>query len=207
MKVASALQQDQGIAVSGIVMLSPFLEGPLTFGATRFALGAALQLPSLAAAEMERGKTFSKESVEAAEQFAMRDYLTTLAGPPPQGAAADAFYDRVAKLTGLRIETVRQTRGFVRDEYVKHLRKGEGSIVSRYDAAFAAPDPFPESDTAKGDDPILDGFVRSYGGAFVQYARDQLGYKTEMTYTLLGDGINERVGLGAGLSLPGERQR
>ncbi len=108
------------------------------------------------------------------------------------------FYERVAKLTGLPIETIRQTRGFVRDEFVKHLRQRDGSIVSRYDAAFAAPDPFPESDAAKGDDPILDGFVRSYGGAFVQYARDQLGYKSEMTYTLLGDGINERWDWGRG---------
>jgi carboxypeptidase C (cathepsin A) len=197
-KVANVLQQDQGIAVSGIVMLSPLLEGPLTFGANRFALGAALQLPSLAAAEMERGNGFSKDNVDAAEQFAMHDFLIALAGPPLKGAAADMFYERVAELTGLPIETIRKTRGFIRDEFIKHLRRGEGSVVSRYDAAFTAPDPFPESDTAKNDDPILDGFVRSYGGAFVQYARDQLGYKTEMTYTLLGDGINERWDWGGG---------
>jgi carboxypeptidase C (cathepsin A) len=197
-KVANVLQQDQGIAVSGIVMLSPLLEGPLTFGANRFALGAALQLPSLAAAEMERGNAFSKDGVEAAEQFAMHDFLIALAGPPLKGAAADMFYERVAQLTGLPIETIRKTRGFVRDEFIKHLRQGDGSIVSRYDAAFAAPDPFPESDTAKNDDPILDGFVRSYGGAFVQYARDQLTYKTEMTYTLLADGINGRWDWGRG---------
>ncbi len=90
-KVANVLQQDQGIAVSGIVMLSPFLEGPLTFGATRFALGAALQLPSLAAAEMERTKTFSKDGVEAAEQFAMHDFLTTLAGPTPKARPQTCF--------------------------------------------------------------------------------------------------------------------
>lgn len=197
-KVANVLQQDQGIAVSGIVMLSPLIEGPLTFAANRFALGAALQLPSLAAAEMERGNTFSRGGVEAAEQFATHDFLVTLAGPPLKGSAADMFYERVAKLTGLPIETVRKTRGFVRDEFVKHLRQGDRSVVSRYDAAFAAPDPFPETDTARNDDPILDGFTRSYGGAFVQYARDQLGYKTEMTYALLADGVNERWDWGRG---------
>ena len=41
-KVARALQQDQGIAVSGIVMVSPMLEGAFQFGGDRFALGAAL---------------------------------------------------------------------------------------------------------------------------------------------------------------------
>jgi carboxypeptidase C (cathepsin A) len=61
-KVAQTLQREQGIAVSGIVMVSPLIEGSLIFGGTRFALGAALQLPSLAAAELERKGTFSKEA-------------------------------------------------------------------------------------------------------------------------------------------------
>ncbi len=35
-------------------MVSPLMEGSFTFGGTRFALGAAMQIPSLAAAELER---------------------------------------------------------------------------------------------------------------------------------------------------------
>src|SRR5262249_31549613 len=46
-KVARALKREQGITVSGITMVSPLLESALIFGGTRFALGAALQLPSL----------------------------------------------------------------------------------------------------------------------------------------------------------------
>lgn len=53
-KVARDLQQDQGIVISGIVALSPFLEAPLLFGNGKFALNAALQLPLLAASELER---------------------------------------------------------------------------------------------------------------------------------------------------------
>ena len=48
-KVARALQSEQGIVVSGILMVSPMLEGEFQFGGDRFALGAALQLPSLVA--------------------------------------------------------------------------------------------------------------------------------------------------------------
>ena len=58
-KVARALQRDQGIVISGIVMLSPMLEGWLTFGDDESALRAALQLPSLAAAELERKNAFN----------------------------------------------------------------------------------------------------------------------------------------------------
>ena len=100
-KVARALQDEQGISVNGILMLSPMLEGSFQFGGNRFALGAALQLPSLAAAEMERKGTFSKEALAQAEHFALTDYLSALAGPPLQGDAAKAFYARVAAMTGL----------------------------------------------------------------------------------------------------------
>jgi carboxypeptidase C (cathepsin A) len=191
-KVARVLQNDQGISVSGIIMLSPMLEGAFQFGGDRFALGAALQLPSLAAAEMERKGTFSKQALAQAEHFALTDYLTTLAGPPLQGDAAKAFYARVAALTGLPQDVVARQRGFIGDAYVKNLRLPDQKIVSAYDATFAVDDPNPESAAPRAPDPILDGLVRSFGGAFVSYARDELGFKTDMTYILLNDEIAGR---------------
>jgi carboxypeptidase C (cathepsin A) len=188
-KVAEVLQQDQGIVASGIVMLSPLLDGPLLFGASRNPLGAAFRLPSLAAAEMETRNAFSRDALQAAEQFALGDYLSGLAGAPPSGPAAEGFYGKIAKLTGLPVETVRKSRGLLDDEFIKQLHEADKAVVSHYDAALAAPDPFPESEE-KGADPVLDGFVRAYGGAFASYARNELGFKTEMTYALLGEGIN-----------------
>ncbi|MCF8475699.1 MAG: carboxypeptidase [Pseudolabrys sp.] len=186
-KTASALQRDQGIAINGIVMLSPLLEGWLTFGDDTSALRAALTLPSLAAAELERTNTFSLEALMAAEKFAMTDYLTTLSVRPPQGAAGSSFYERVAQISGLPEDTVTQTRGFVTYAYVKSLR--DGKIVSRYDAGFAVDDPFPERRGDEGGDPILDGVARAYGGAMADYARNELGFKTEMTYALLANDV------------------
>jgi carboxypeptidase C (cathepsin A) len=197
-KVARALQEQQGIIISGIVMLSPLLDGALTFGGTRLALGAALQLPSLAAAELERKGTFSKEKLAAAERFALTDYLSTLAGAPLRGEAAHAFYARVAALTGLPEDVVEKTRGFIRDSYVKNLDVGAHKIVSHYDATFAVDDPNPDQLTARGPDPILDGVVRAYGGAYAAYARDELGFKTEMTYILLASDISGKWDWGEG---------
>ena len=188
-KVARVLQSEQGIVASGILMLSPTLEGAFQFSGDRFALGAALQLPSLAAAELEREGAFSKEALAEAEHFALTDYLTTLAGPPPQGEAAKNFYARVAKITGLPVEAVTQSNGFIREDYVKGLEAGSGKIVSHYDATFAADDPYPTSPVPRGPDPILDALVRAYGGAFVGYARDELGFKTDMSYNLLASEI------------------
>jgi carboxypeptidase C (cathepsin A) len=189
-KTARALQRDQGIAINGIVMLSPLLEGWLTFGDTASALRAALELPSLAAAHLERRNAFSREALATAEKFALTDYLTTLAGPPPQGEVARAFYARVAEISGLPEDVVRRERGFVTDAYIKSLR--DGKVVSRYDATFAVDDPFPEQRGPRGPDPILDGVTRAYGGAMASYARNELGFKTEMTYTLLAGDVTGR---------------
>jgi carboxypeptidase C (cathepsin A) len=197
-KVARALQRSQGISVSGIVMVSPFLEGAFTFGGTRFALGAALQLPSLAAAALERKGTFSMEKLAEAERFALTEYLTTLAGAPPKGESARAFYARVAEISGLPVDVVTRTRGFIRDDYIKNLRRDEGMIVSRYDATFAAPDPYPERAAPSGPDPMLDGVSRAYGGAFAAYARDELGFKTDMTYVLLSGEVSGAWSWGEG---------
>jgi carboxypeptidase C (cathepsin A) len=189
-KVARALQREHGIAVSGIVMLSPLIEGGLIFGGRGYALGAALQLPSLAASELERRNAFSREAQAEFERFAFNEYLPTLAGPRPTGDAARRFYARVAEITGLPEEVVVRSRGFIRDAYVKHLRAREGKIVSRYDATFAVPDPFPEHPTARGPDPLLDGLTRAYASTYSTHAREELGFKTEMTYILLASDIS-----------------
>ena len=161
----------------------------LAFGGNRLALGAALQLPSLAAAELERKGTFSQEKLAQAEHFALTDYLSTLAGAPPQGEAAHAFYARWPPSPGCRKTWSRSRSGFIRDSYVKNLDVGAHKIVSHYDATFAVDDPNPDQVAARGPDPLLDGVVRAYGGAYAAYARDELGFKTEMTYILLASDI------------------
>ena len=188
-KVARALQSDQGITIAGIVMLSPLLEGWLTFGDDQSALYAALQLPSLAAAELERKHAFSADALAAAEKFAITDYLLTLAGPPLKGEAAKTFYERVAKISGLPLDAVTQARGFAANAYVKSLRAADSKIVSRYDATFAVDDPYPERRSSRAPDPILDVVSRAYGGAMASYARNELGFKTEMTYALLAGDV------------------
>jgi carboxypeptidase C (cathepsin A) len=191
-KVANALKESQGIIVSGTVMLSPLIEGQLMFGADQFALGAALEFPSLAAAEMDRREAFDETRQREAERFALGDYLTTLAGAPPTGDAAKAFYAKIAGMTGIAEDVVEKNRGFLGSVFTKQLGKRDGLVASPYDAAFTTPDPYPESNDSRGDDAILDGFTRAYGGAFANYARNELGFKTEMTYALLDSDVNRQ---------------
>jgi carboxypeptidase C (cathepsin A) len=200
-KVARELQSDQGIVVSGIIMVSPMLEAAFQWG-HESALRAAMHFPALVATELERTNTFTPEALAEAERFAMTDYLTTLAGPQPTGTAAQKFYARIAQMTGLPVDTVAKTRGYVRGAYLQHLREN-GRHVSAYDGNFAVPDPYPESPTGRGSDPMLDGFTRALSGAFVAYARDELGFKTDMTYILLAHDVGSKWDWGDRRSPPG----
>ncbi len=56
----------------------------------------------------------------------------------------------------------------------------------------------PSSEYARGGDPLLDGLVRAYGGAFAAYARDELGFVTEMTYVLLSSEVSGKWDWGEG---------
>jgi carboxypeptidase C (cathepsin A) len=201
-KVARALQNDQGIVVTGIAMVSPLMEAAFQWGSSQFALGAALHFPSLVAAELERTKTFTPQAFAEAERFAMTEYLTMLAGPPPTGDKAKAFYGKVARLTGLPEDVVAKSRGFVRGAYLQHLR-ASGQAASLYDASFVVPDPYPESAGRRGADPILEGFTRALSGAFVGYARDELNFRTEMTYILLASEVSSKWDWGDRREPPG----
>ena len=103
-KTARALQSEQGILISGIVVLSPpLLEGWLTFGDDQSALNAALQLPSLAAAELERKNAFSPDALAAAEKFAIDGLPDGSIGAVLRRRvrAARTFYEQVAKMAGV----------------------------------------------------------------------------------------------------------
>ncbi len=196
-KVARALQGDQGIVVSGIVMVSPLIESSFLWGSQQFALGAALQFPSIVAAELERTGRYTAEAMAEAERFAVNEYLSTLAGPPPAGEAAREFYGKVARMTGLSIEAVERTRGLVHGAYLRRM-KDLGLQVSSYDASFSVPDPFPESEGRRAGDPMLEGFPRALAGTFAAYAREELGFETDMTYLLLNSEVTRRWEWGGG---------
>ena len=188
-KVGMALKNSQGMLVSGIIMVSPLIEARLIFGATDYPLGAALQLPSIAAAELERKNKFSPESVAKAEHYAMTDYIVSLAGATPSGPAGDAFYLKLAEMTGINRDKIVRTGGFVGDVFSK---TDDGRIASPYDAAYTAPDAYPETPLDRSDDPVLDGFTRAYGSVFASYARNELNYPCDMTYNLLSLDVNSR---------------
>ena len=142
-KVARAMQIEQGLPATGIVMVSPMLDTALQWAGASNALGAALHFPSLAAAELDRTKTLhDAEKMAEIERFALNDYLPDARRPAAAGERAAQFYGTLATMTGLPIEAVEKSRGYVRAPYLAQLR-AKGQVASSYDGAFLMPDPFP----------------------------------------------------------------
>jgi carboxypeptidase C (cathepsin A) len=186
--ITRALQKTGAISPSGLVLISPALEFALLNGEDYDPLPWALGLPSLTAVNLESKGVAGREALAAelkeAERYALTDYLVALAAGAEEGA--DAATDNVARLTGLPTDIVR--RNFARIPpavFIKEFDRAGGQVLSRYDGSVGGPDPNPASAWPHGPDPVLDATVPLWTGAFVQYAQEELGFKTDMTYRLL----------------------
>jgi carboxypeptidase C (cathepsin A) len=189
-RLAHELLSDPGIAVTGLVLVSPALDLGLIHGGEMNPLPAALLLPSYAAVAAETHGPITPEAMGEAERFALTDYLSTLARPL-SGAAADRFYASVAHFIGLPEDVVRRWRGRVPvDVYVKEIHRAEGRVMSDYDGTIGMIDPFPARETAHGNDPILQGTIAPFTSAIVTDIRQSLGFKTDFSYELLNSEVS-----------------
>lgn len=182
-RLAELLAQREGIAASGIMLISPVIEFDLLEG-TRFdVLPWALRLPSYAAVELAEHHALTPQALAEPEHFALGDYLVGLAAGPTERPAN--FYARIASLIGLDEATVARWNGRVPPgAYAKALHRAEGEILSRYDGTVLAPDPDPAGAYPE-QDPILDGTIAPFTRAFTAYLRSELGYRTDLAYILL----------------------
>ncbi|WP_181708074.1 S10 family peptidase [Chthonobacter rhizosphaerae] len=203
-RLAKTLQETAGIAPSGAILISPALEFSLLYGEDYEPLTWALTLPSLAAVRLEkegvRGGGALRERLAEVERYALSDYLVALAAGAE--AAAERAGETVARYTGLPVEEVRRRYARVPvSVFIKQFDKGR--LLSRYDGSIAGPDVAPEANNPLGPDPILDRSVPALTSAFVAYARDELGYRTDITYRLLNSDIAGRWDYGGGGSRQG----
>jgi carboxypeptidase C (cathepsin A) len=197
--IARKLQKTGGISPSGLVLISPALEFSLLSGDDFDVLPWALSLPSFAAVNLESkgvsGREALASALQEAERYALSDYLVALASGAAQGS--DAATAKVAELTGLPSDIVR--RNFARippSIFIKEFDRTNGQVLSRYDGSVSGPDPSPSSTWPRGPDPVLDSTVPLWTSAFVQYAQDELGYKTESTYRLLNREVRPKWDFG-----------
>ena len=199
-KVARALQENQNVLLSGIVMVSPAIEVDL-IGDADNPITDAIELPSFAASALELHHRFDPGRVDDAYRYAFGPFLSAIAGPPLAGDAANAFYAKVSEVSGLPQSVIAKERARI-DPAAHDVRSRDGRLYSLYDDTLSIDDPFPEGEN-NGDspDPVLSGFGRAYGNAFEGFAAQTLGFRTELRYDLLDVGPGSKWDFKEGESL------
>jgi carboxypeptidase C (cathepsin A) len=189
--LARRLQDESGIAISGAVLISPVLEFALLRGDAPMLLPSLVTLPSMAAVHLARQGVAADQiagRLAEVERWATRDYLVALAQGPER--MPGPVLDRLAEITGLPAELVRQAQGRISvSRFVKEYDRPNGRILSRYDGLITGPDPNPASGVAHGPDPVLARAEPAWTAAFVDHVRRELGYATDVTYRLLNEEI------------------
>lgn len=190
-KLARSLQQDFGVGLNGVVIISPVLEFDLLYGTDYSLANWAVTIPSMAAAAVHHGRVSTEDSPEAhaakAETFARQTLIPALAlGNLALEADRQRVYGDLAALIGLPVEVVQRHRGRVDiGTFARELLKDQTRLLGLYDASVTAIDPFRNRPLNDGTDPTLEGLDRLFTGAINHHLRSTLGIATPLTYHLL----------------------
>ncbi|MCO5071954.1 MAG: peptidase S10 [Rhizobiaceae bacterium] len=203
--MSRTLQEEAGIAPSGIVLISPALEFMLVRPDEFEPLQWAMELPSMAAARLEKegvtGQEF-RDRVAQVERYALGEYLVALASGLEEGGRIAS--ERVAQITGLPLDIVQ--RNFARIPtflFTSEIARADKAVVSAYDTGIETADISPSGLGRDGPDPVLDRSVPALTSAFVSYVRDELNFQTDISYRLLNREISSKWDYGTSSSRQG----
>ncbi len=201
--LARMVQQDFGVGLSGVILISPALEFSLLMGDDYTLSYWMTLMPAFAATAAyhnrvqwagDPGDTVAH--VRAAEQFATSTYVQLLAkGDGMAESERQSAYTELAGLIGLPVELVARQRGLInRDVFVRELLRDQRLVVGLYDGALTTVDPFPDRLTYEGADPTLHGSEPVFAAAINHHLRSTLQVETDLQYRLLDFSIfNEWV--------------
>lgn len=186
-RLAYELQSRLGVGMSGLVMVSPYLD-PAAIGeeTSLSPLPWAINLPAMAAGNFERQGKLSAETMAEVEDYARGEFVTDFLKGAKDKAATDRLSARVAAYTGLDPALVRRLDGRVDIRtYLREVHRATGQIGSVYDSNVTAYDPFPASAQPNYGDPLLDGIIAPTTSAAVDFITNQVGWKSEAHYATL----------------------
>src|ERR1035437_2792552 len=187
---------ENGIAFNGVILLSTVLNFETILFSHGNDLPYMLYLPSYAATAFYHKKLppelqkSLEVTLKEAERLAVGAYNEALAkGDQLTDADYKAIVAKVARLTGVDQKYVDNSD--LRMElmhYLRELLRDQKMMAGRLDSRLIWPAPLNTSETAEVD-PSMTAIRPPYTAMFNQYVHAELGYKTDMTYYVLGGGI------------------
>ncbi|WP_198677899.1 S10 family peptidase [Aliidiomarina shirensis] len=188
--MALALQNNHWMYLNGVILVSPTDMGISRDGPVK----AANRLPYFAAAawyhgvladDLQSGDLY--DLLPEVEAFTINEYLPALAkGAWLPAEEKQAIAEQVARYSGLSVEAVMQSNLDIDTAFFwKELLRDEGHTIGRLDSRYKGLD---RKDVGVRPDfnSELTSWLHSFTPAINYYLREELGFKTDVTYNMFG---------------------
>lgn len=198
-RIAHELQTGMGVGVNGIIMVSPYLDPAAVGDGTALSpLPWMINLPSMAAAKLEREGKLTPQAIQGVEEYARTEFVTDLLKGPKDTAARLRLVQHVSAFTGLDTAVVSKLDGRVdAGTFLREIHRVDKKIGSWYDSNVTAWDPFPGSADQRSGDPILDALIAPTSSAMVDFVTREVGWDIHAHYNALSDEVNREWNRGA----------
>jgi carboxypeptidase C (cathepsin A) len=198
-KVVHELQTQQGVGVSGLILLSPVFDFRDRSGSSILQYMASL--PSYVAVAREKEKKgITRDDMKDVEAYARTDYLLDLVKGEADLDATNRLADKVASLTGIDPAVSRRLAGrFDIAEFRREFDRRDGKVTGRYDASVLGTDPYPDSSFFHFGDPSGDTLTAPLTSAAVDLTTRKLNWRPDGSYEVLNEAVEKAWNFGHGL--------
>ena len=190
-RVTHYLQTELGVAMNGVVLVSPYLNPAIDDNGAISPLPWMMTLPAITAAHLEREHQLDAAHMEQVIAYTRGEYATDLLAGRSNPEATPRVIRKVTEMTGLDPAFVKHSGGRIETgAYLREVHREQGEIGSVYDSNVTAPDPFPFSPRQEGSDPLLEAIIAPTTTAMVDWVMRTVGWKTTARYHALSYEVN-----------------
>lgn len=190
-RITHYLQTQLGVAMNGVVLVSPYLNPALDENQDISPIPWMLTLPSISAAYLEREHKLTPEAMAAVIAYTRGEYATDLMKGRSDPQATPRLVKRVTQMTGLEEEFVRRAGGRLEiAAYLREVFRESGKIGSVYDSNVTEFDPYPFASEQRTNDPMLESIIAPTTTAMVDFVTRVVGWKTDASYHTLNYEVN-----------------
>jgi carboxypeptidase C (cathepsin A) len=192
-RITHYLQTQLGVAMNGVVLVSPYLNPTLGENGEISPLPWMLTLPSITAAHLEREHKLTPEAMAQVIAYTRGDYATDLLKGRSDPEATPRVVKHVTEMTGLEEEFVRRAGGRLEiGAYLREVFRERGKVGSVYDSNVTSYDPYPFAPDQRANDPLLESIIAPTTTAMVDFVTRVVGWKTDARYNALSYEVNSQ---------------
>jgi carboxypeptidase C (cathepsin A) len=191
-RITYYLQSQLGVAMNGVVLVSPYLNPTLERDGNLSPIPWMVTLPSITAAHLEREQQLTPQAMSDVISYTLGDYAAALIKGNSDPGGTQAMIKRVTDMTGLDPEFVKYSGGRLSTAaYLREVHREQGKLSSIYDSNVTSFDPFPYSPEQEANDPILASIIAPLTTAMVNFVTQTVGWKVDARYNALSYHVNE----------------